>query len=34
MLEERGAKTVSVKITGHEKDRFTVVLGARADGNQ
>jgi transposase-like protein len=33
-LEERGHRTVPVKGTGHDKDRFTVVLGARADGSK
>ena len=33
-LEEKGQRTVAVKSTGHEKDRFTVVLGARADGSK
>ena len=31
-LEARGHRTVAVKCTGHEKDRFTIVLRARADG--
>ena len=33
-LNERGARTVAIKTTGHEKDRFTVVLAARADGSK
>ena len=32
-LEEQGSRTVAIKTTGHE-DRFTVVLGARADGTK
>ena len=31
-LDEQGARMVAIKTTGYEKDRFTVVLGARADG--
>jgi transposase-like protein len=31
---ERGTKTVSIKTTGHEKDRFTVVLAARVDSSK
>jgi hypothetical protein len=33
-LDEQGARTVAIKTTGHEKDRFTVGLGARADGSK
>lgn len=33
-LEEVGSRTVAIKTTGHEKARFTVVLGARADGSR
>lgn len=33
-LNEQGARTVAIKSTGHEKDRFTVVLAARADGSK
>ena len=30
-LETQGTRSVGIKTTGHEKDRFNVVLGARAD---
>ena len=33
-VEETGACTVAVKTTGHDKDRFTVVLAARADSSK
>jgi transposase-like protein len=33
-LEEQGARSVGITTTGHEKNRFTVVLGARADGSK
>ena len=33
-LNERGARTVAIKTMGHEKDRFMVVLAARADGSK
>ena len=33
-LETQGTRSVGIKTTGHEKDRFTVVLGARADGSK
>lgn len=29
-----GSKSVLVKTTGHEKDQFTVILTARADGKK
>ena len=29
---EIGVRTIAIKTTGHEKARFTVVLGARATG--
>ena len=31
-VEKRGSKTALVKATGHEKNRFTVVLSCMADG--
>ena len=33
-IDVRGAKSVSLKTTGHEKDHFTVILSARADGKK
>jgi hypothetical protein len=33
-LEEVGSRTIAIKTTAHEKVRFTVVLGARADGSK
>lgn len=33
-LETKGAKTVSMKTTGHEKSRITVMLSALADGTK
>ena len=33
-LEKRGAKTVSIRTTGHEKACFTVILGCLADGTK
>ena len=33
-IDIRGAKSVSLKTTGHEKDHFTVILSARADGKK
>ena len=33
-LEKRGSSTVNIKITGHEKSTFTVVLGVMADGSK
>ena len=33
-LNERGARTVAVRTTGQDKDRFTCVLAARADGSK
>lgn len=33
-LEEQGTRSVGIRTTGHEKNRFTVVLGARADGSK
>jgi hypothetical protein len=33
-VEFRGAQSVSVKTTGHEKNHFTVVLTAKADGTK
>uniref|UniRef100_K7GCQ4 HTH CENPB-type domain-containing protein n=1 Tax=Pelodiscus sinensis TaxID=13735 RepID=K7GCQ4_PELSI len=32
MLEVKGAKTISIATTGHEKSRFTVMLACTADG--
>ena len=32
-IDVRGAKPVSLKTTGHEKDHFTVIFSDRADGN-
>jgi hypothetical protein len=31
-LQEKGARTVAIKTTGHDRDRFTCILGARANG--
>ena len=31
-VHHSGARSISLKSTGHEKDHFTVVLSARADG--
>ena len=33
-IDVRGTKSVSLKTTGHEKDHFTIVLVARADGKK
>ena len=33
-VEVRGSRSVSVKTTGHEKNHFTVVLTAKADGTK
>ena len=33
-IDVRGAKSVSLKTTGHEKNHFTVILSARADGKK
>ena len=33
-IDVRGAKSVSLKTTGHEKDHFTIILSARADGKK
>lgn len=33
-VEQKGVKTVFIKTTGHEKTRFTVVLGCMADGSR
>ena len=33
-VEEMGSCTVAVKTTGHDKDRFTVVLAARSGGSK
>ena len=33
-LEEQGTRTVAIRTTGHDKDRFTCVLAARADGSK
>ena len=33
-VEVRGARSVSVKTTGHEKNYFTVILTAKADGTK
>lgn len=34
LLEARGAKTVTIKTSGHEKNHYTVVLAVTADGNK
>ena len=33
-LNVKGAKTVSIAMTGHEKSRFTVMLACMADGTK
>ncbi|CAG8539542.1 11198_t:CDS:2, partial [Racocetra persica] len=33
-LDECGAKTISIRTTGHEKSNFTVILGCLADGTK
>ena len=33
-VEKTGAKSVPIRSTGHEKDHFTVVLTAKADGTK
>lgn len=33
-INEKGAKSVTVRTTGHEKSRFTVMLGCTADGGK
>ena len=33
-VHHSGAHSISLKSTGHEKDHFTVVLSARADGTK
>lgn len=33
-IDQKGAKTVTVKNTGNEKNRFTVMLGCTADGGK
>ena len=33
-IDVRGAKSVPLKTTGHEKDHYTVILSARADGKK
>lgn len=34
MVDLKAVKTVSIKSTGHEKTRFTVVLSCMADGTK
>ena len=33
-VNSSGARTVSLKTSGHEKDHYTVVLSAKADGTK
>lgn len=33
-VEAKGAKTVTIKTSGHEKNRYTMVLACTADGNK
>ena len=33
-IDVRGARSVPLKTTGHEKDHFTVILTARANGKK
>ena len=33
-LNNKGDKTITIKMTGHEKDHFTVVLACLADGTR
>ena len=33
-INSKGDKSVSIKTTGHEKDRFTVMLTCTADGGK
>ncbi len=33
-IDEVGAKTISIRTTGHEKTNFTVVLACMADGTK
>ncbi len=33
-IDHKGAKTVSIRTTGHERSSFTVILGCMADGTK
>ena len=33
-VEHKGARTIALKTTGHEKSRLTVILAAKGDGTK
>ena len=33
-IDQKGAKSVSIRITGHERSSFTVILAYMADGSK